>query len=39
MVNDRIANRQPIGDLGAVHGLMATTLLASYLTSMTIMTF
>ena len=39
MVNDRIANHQPIGDLGAIHGLMATTLLASYLTSMTIMTF
>ncbi|HUO58961.1 MAG TPA: hypothetical protein VMV05_12365, partial [bacterium] len=39
MINDRIANHQPIGDLGAVHGLMATTLLASYLTSMTIMTF
>ena len=39
MINDRIANHQPIGNLGLVHGTMATTLLASYMTSMTIMTF
>jgi hypothetical protein len=39
MVNDRIVNHQPLGDLGAVHGLLATTLVASYLTSMTVMTF
>jgi hypothetical protein len=39
MVNDRIVNHQPVGDLGQVHGLMATTLLATYLTSATIMTF
>lgn len=39
MINDRIANHQPIGNLGVVHGAMATTLLASYLTSMTVMTF
>ncbi len=39
MVNDRIANHQPIGNLGVVHGTMATTLLASYLASLTIMTF
>ncbi len=39
MINDRIANHQPIGNLGVVHGIMATTLLASYLTSVTVMTF
>jgi hypothetical protein len=39
MINDRIANHQPIGQLGVVHGVMATTLLASYLTSITVMTF
>jgi len=39
MINDRIANHQPIGNLGIVHGAMATTLLASYLTSLTVMTF
>ena len=39
MINDRIANHQPIGNLGVVHGTMATTLLASYLTSLTVMTF
>ena len=39
MVNDRIANNQPIGNLGVVHGVLATTLVASYLGSLTIMTF
>lgn len=39
MINDRIANHQPIGNLGVVHGVMATTLLTSYLTSLTVMTF
>jgi hypothetical protein len=39
MINDRIANNQPIGNLGVVHGAMATTLLASYLASLTVMTF
>lgn len=39
MVNDRVVNHQPLGDLGAVHGLLATTLVVSYLTSMTVMTF
>ncbi|HVZ81244.1 MAG TPA: hypothetical protein VHE12_10695 [bacterium] len=39
MVNDRIANHQPIGSLGEVHGVMATTLWASYMTSLTVMTF
>jgi hypothetical protein len=39
MLNDRIANHQPIGNLGEVHGIMATTLWASYMTSLTVMTF
>ena len=39
MVNDRIANHQPIGNLGEVHGIMATTLWASYMISLTVMTF
>jgi hypothetical protein len=39
MLNDRIANHQPLGSLGAVHGVMATTLWASYMTSLTVMTF
>ena len=39
MVNDRLANHQPLGNLGVVHGALATTLVASYLTSLTIMTF
>ncbi len=39
MVNDRIANHQPIGNLGEVHGIMASTLWASYMASLTVMTF
>ena len=39
MLNDRLANNQPLGNLGAVHGVLATTLLVSYLTSLTVMTF
>jgi hypothetical protein len=39
MVNDRIANNQPIGNLGMVHGVMATTLWVAYMTSLTVMTF
>jgi len=39
MMNDRLANHQPLGNLPTVHGALATTLLASYLTSMTVMTF
>jgi hypothetical protein len=38
-VNDRIVNHQPIGNWGLVHGTMATTLLASYLASLIIVTF
>jgi cytochrome b561 len=39
MMNDRLAANQPLGNLGVVHGVMATTLLGTYLTSLTIMTF
>jgi hypothetical protein len=39
MLNDRIANHQPLGNLGEVHGIMASTLWASYMTSLTVMTF
>jgi hypothetical protein len=39
MMNDRIVNHQPLGDLPTVHGIAAGTLLASYLASMAVMTF
>jgi hypothetical protein len=39
MVNDRVQNHQPLGALGTVHGILAATLLISYLASGTIMTF
>lgn len=39
MMNDRIVNHEPLGNLPVVHGVMATTLLTSYLASLTIMTF
>lgn len=39
MINDRIANNEPIGNLGMVHGILATTLEVSYVGSLTIMTF
>ncbi len=39
MANDRIANHQPVGDLGTIHGIMAATLLTSYLTSLAVITF
>jgi len=39
MLNDRIVNHQPLGDLGTVHGILATTLLVSYLASLTVITF
>lgn len=39
MMNDRLANHQPLGNLGMVHGVMATVLLASYLSSLTVVTF
>jgi len=39
MVNDQIQNHQPVGNLGTIHGILATALLVSYLTSATVMTF
>jgi hypothetical protein len=39
MMNDRIMNDQPLGNLPVVHGVMATALLGTYLTSLTVMTF
>jgi hypothetical protein len=39
MIDDRLANHQPLGNLPNVHGAMATLLVASYLTSLTVMTF
>ena len=39
IVNGRVQNHQPLGDLGTVHGILATTLVVSYLTSLTVITF
>ncbi len=39
IVNSRVQNHQPLGDLGTIHGILAATLLISYLTSATVMTF
>lgn len=39
MANDRIANHQPAGDLATLHGIMAGALVASYLTSLAVITF
>jgi hypothetical protein len=39
IVNNRVQNHQPLGDLGTIHGILATALVLSYLTSMTVMTF
>ncbi|HEY5039186.1 MAG TPA: hypothetical protein VIJ93_08965 [bacterium] len=39
MVNDRVVNHQPLGDLGTIHGILAAALLVSYLTSLTVITF
>lgn len=39
MIDDRLANHQPLGNLPTVHGAMATVLVASYLTSLAVMTF
>jgi hypothetical protein len=33
MVNDRVQNHQPLGALGTIHGIAATTLVVSYLAS------
>ncbi len=39
MMNDRIANNQPLGNLPAVHGVLATALVLSYTTSLMVITF
>jgi hypothetical protein len=39
LANDRVQNHQPLGDLGTIHFVLAATLLASYLTSLTVITF
>lgn len=39
IVDDRVQNHQPLGDLGTIHGILATALLVSYLTSLTVITF
>jgi hypothetical protein len=39
VINDRVQNHQPVGDLATIHGLLAATLLVSYLTSLTVITF
>jgi hypothetical protein len=39
MANDRIANHKPVGDLATIHFAMATTLVVSYLSSITVMSF
>jgi hypothetical protein len=39
MLNDRIANNQPLGNLPVVHGVMATALLLTYSTSLLVITF
>ncbi len=39
IVDDRVQNHQPLGNLGTIHGILATALVASYLTSLTVITF
>ncbi len=39
MANDQIQSHQPLGGLGTVHGILATALVVSYLSSVTVMTF
>ncbi len=39
MLNDRIANKQPLGNLGTVHGVLATALLLTYTSSLLVITF
>ena len=38
MVNDRIQNHQPLGDLGTIHFIAATTLVTSYLAALVVET-
>lgn len=39
MLDDRIANHQPLGNLGTVHGVLATALLLTYTSSLLVITF
>ena len=39
MLDDRIANNQPLGNLGTVHGVLATALLLTYTSSLIVITF
>ena len=39
MLDDRIANNQPLGNLGMVHGVLATALLLTYTSSLLVITF
>jgi len=39
MLDDRIANNQPLGNLGTVHGVLATALLLTYTSSLLVITF
>ncbi len=38
MVNDRVQNHQPLGDLGTIHFIAATTLVTSYLAALVVET-
>jgi hypothetical protein len=38
MVNDRVQNHQPLGDLGTIHFIAATTLVTSYLAALLVET-
>ncbi len=39
ILNNRVQNHEPVGDLATIHGILAVTLLASYLVSAAVMTF
>ncbi len=39
MANDQVQSHQPLGGLGTLHGILATALVVSYLSSVTVMTF
>lgn len=39
IVDNAVQNHQSLGSLGTVHGILAATLLISYLTSLTVITF
>jgi hypothetical protein len=39
IINSEVQNHQSIGSLGTIHGVLATALVLSYLTSLTVITF